>query len=506
MKRKLLFLSVLLVSQFVAIRSEAQVIQFADANVKALCVANWDTNGDGELSIAEAAAVTSLGEVFKRNKSIVSFDELEYFTGLTTIDNAFTLCTGLTSVTIPNSVSIIGYKAFYGCSALRSVGNFYHITAIGNSAFYNCSSLSVLPIGDYVTIIGSYAFYGCTGYMDCPESVTYIGQGAFSSIGYNYNGIHYLGNWILGHNLSISGELIIEDGKRVIAESAFEACDELTSVTIPSSVVGIGSCAFQACNSLHTVVSLIEEPFAIADDVFEAVGVNYSIYTTATLIVPIGTKAKYQATDGWKNFTNIVESSNINFADANVKAICVANWDTNGDGELSFDEAAEVTDIGYAFAHSDITSFDELKFFTGLTSITLTVTDLNGYIYSAFAECSKLTSVVIPNKVTDIGAKAFYGCNSLITITIPPSVTDIQYDAFGGCKSLTSVHITDLAAWCNISFFSSSSNPLNSGSWTHKNQLILNGSELTNVEIPDGVTSIGDYAFYHGTGITSVMK
>lgn len=92
------------------------IIQFADAKVKALCVANWDSNGNGELSEAEAAAVTSLGEVFKGNAEITSFNELQYFTGLTSIDEeAFYDCEGLTSITIPESVKSIGRDAFYNC-------------------------------------------------------------------------------------------------------------------------------------------------------------------------------------------------------------------------------------------------------------------------------------------------------------------------------------------------------------------------------------------------------
>ena len=98
------------------------IIEFADANVKALCVANWDTNGDGELSEEEAASVTSLGSVFRCNNSITSFDELKHFIGLNSIgSSAFFGCSGLTSITIPNSVNNIGDRAFYSCDNLSFV-------------------------------------------------------------------------------------------------------------------------------------------------------------------------------------------------------------------------------------------------------------------------------------------------------------------------------------------------------------------------------------------------
>jgi hypothetical protein len=97
-------------------------IVFADDNVKTLCVANWDTDGDGELSSAEAAAVTTLEQVFSNDRSISSFDELQYFIGLTFIDSySFYYCTGLTTIKIPNSVISINRSAFSGCSGLTSM-------------------------------------------------------------------------------------------------------------------------------------------------------------------------------------------------------------------------------------------------------------------------------------------------------------------------------------------------------------------------------------------------
>lgn len=138
-------------------------IQFADAEVKRLCVENWDTNHDGEISLNEAAAVTDLGDVFRKNTLITSFDELKYFTGLTSIGvSAFYLCDGLTSVIIPESVTNIGANAFRDCSSLTSVIIPEGVTTIVNFAFDGCSGLTSVVIPSTVTGIGGAVFRNCS--------------------------------------------------------------------------------------------------------------------------------------------------------------------------------------------------------------------------------------------------------------------------------------------------------------------------------------------------------
>lgn len=183
----------------------------------------------------------------------------------------------------------------------------------------------------------------------------------------------------------------------------------------------------------------------------------------------------------------------IEFADQYVKNVCVQKYDKNGDGELSYKEAAEVTSIpSYFFGDYDktVTSFNELQYFT---------------------------------KVTSINSSAFYGCSNLKSIAIPEKVTWFGNSAFYGCSSLKSLYITDLSAWCRISFDYCDSNPLYSAGGdlyingelateitipsditTLKNYVFCNCDSLTKVVIPDRVTFIGTYAFYDCDALESV--
>lgn len=135
---------------------------------------------------------------------------------------------------------------------------------------------------------------------------------------------------------------------------------------------------------------------------------------------------------------------------------------------------------------------------SSLTAITIlnSVTSIGEF---AFMECSGLTTVTMSNNIISIGGNAFRDCSSLTSIEIPNSVTYIGENAFQGCNSLIAMHISDIAAWCSISFGNESANPLR-----YVHNLYLNGNLVTDLVIPDGVTNIGDYAFYDCTSLTSV--
>ena len=519
------------------------IITFADPNVKVICVANWDTSGDGKLSKTEAAVVTSLGDVFMGNSEITSFDELQYFTGLTTIpDNAFYGCGSLKSIRLPKSLTSIGEYAFEDCTSLETVVSFIETPfELGEGAF--CARESYDGGNDWLEFdlhfnlyvpIGTKGLYRAAGW-DVDESYgnyrtilsgTPENPGSFTVDGIVYDPIDATTVELIdGKNASgdVTIPSMVANGNAnyqvtEIGACAFKGNTSLTSIVIPNCVKAIRPFAFNGCTGLTTVTSYIETPFSLS--ALKGVFLNnenvvYATYLQFTLYVPAGTKSLYEQAS-WTDASRIVE-----IEDETPEPLPVGSTFTEDNGVIyKVIEGNTVTVINGKNAIGDVvipdkvvnngveytvTAIAEGAFYKGgetqnaeLTSITIP-SSVERIEPMTFQYCSSLTSIVIPEGVTSIGWQAFLGCTSLSSVSIPSTVTTVEVNAFSNCTALNDVYITDIAAYCAIPFKYYTSSPL-----YYAKHLYLNGEEVKELVIPQGVTAIDNYAFYNCRSLNSV--
>ena len=369
-------------------QSTPNIIEFKDPYVKTICVAAWDTDGDSELSYVEATAITTLGTKFKGNTLIESFEELKYFTHLTSIDDdTFNACTALTSIQIPASVETIGLRAFKKCSSLANItfekgsilkdikggskmaSDYMSIDYYG--AFSDCSALTAIEIPASVESIGVAAFLFCsklaTVTFEEGSQLKTIAGGYYSDSKFNY----YYG--------------------------VFSDCP-ITFIEIPASVETIEAAAFKGCSKLATVTFEKDSQLKTIGG-----GYSYSNYYGAFSDCPI---------------TSIEIPASVTTIEAS------AFYDCSSLTTVTFEKGSQLKTISYdAFSDCPITSIE----------IPASVTTIGT---SAFANCSSLATVTFEkgSQLKTIAggyySGTFYGCTALTSIEIPASVETIEAAAF----------------------------------------------------------------------------
>ena len=448
-------------------------------------------------------------------------------------DSAFTVCTSLTSVTIPDGVTSIDEAAFWGCTSLTSVTIPDSVTSIKSKAFFKCTSLKSVTIPASVTNIGDYAlgYYEIYNTDSCEWEMYKVEGFKINYVKDTYGHMYALKNGFTDEACLLTNELddgtleitkyagnsatyVIPgeiDGKKVteIGDSTFKGCTELTSITIPDGVIGIGNNAFSGCTSLETVTIPASVTY-VGNSAFYGCTSLKSV-TVPESVTYIGGYAfaecyslKYADIPanvsgiGSSPFYNCRSLENINIDEAN-------KWYTTVDGVLYDKDKTEL--INYPAGKKDssyvipegIRTIREKAFYGCLNLCELTIPDSVTEIESGAFECSSLISdeygtikyvdgwvvgsghtanVVLKDGTRGIAFEAFSGDGIIEKVTMPDTVKYINGCAFENCTNLSEV------------LLSSSLENIERGAF-------LNCSNLADIVIPDSVISITSDAFYN---------
>ncbi len=388
-------------------------------------------------------------------------------------DCGLTVATG-TAVPAGSKFGTCGTNVKYfltpdGTLTIYGTGKMKDYSYTSSAPWYSLrSSVKKVEIADGITSIGSYAFEYCDALtsITIPESVTSIGYDAFEycdsleSVTFGENSkLTSIGNFAFYYWGSLTS-ITIPESVTSIGNYAFGYCYSLTAITIPESVTSIGNYAFGYCYSL-TSITIPESVTSIGNGAF------YRCSSMAAFIILNPDCEIYDSTDTLGNTSALIAG----YTDSTAQAYATAYGRTfvalDGDESEVILNGQCGTNVQYVLTRGG----------------TL-----------------KITGSGSMQSFTSVSAVPWYKYRALIkTIEISDNITSIGKYTFSGCSSLTAVHISDLAAWCNISFGDAFANPL-----YYAKKLYLNGVLVEHLTIPSGITQIKDYAFYGCESIKSV--
>ncbi len=461
---------------------------------------------------------------------------------VTRIENEAFEYSPMVTVKIPDTVTFIGYAAFFGCDRLTSLTLPSSLTGTDTSAFGSCTSLTNLVVPEGVTGIGQDAFEGCNGLttVSLPSSVSMIGNEAFGDCqalasitvgGENRNyssrdGVLFSsgqGRLVQYPTAKAGSAYVIPEHVFEISDSAFRFCARLTSITIPSNVTAIGSGAFDSCTGLTNIT---------LPDRLEYIG--FSAFGSCTNL--IGVLIPDSVTDlgaaaffGCSNLREIAIGKNVTLINYGTFSYCttltritiplsVTNMTDPGFGTCS--NLASITveaenpsfssnggvlftrdgtqlilyppaKAGSSYHVPENVALIQEGAFTGRTMLTEVTIPPSVRLIGprAFAACVGLTPLNLPGSVTNIGASAFAACHGLTSIALPASIVEVGDLAFAACRDLTNIMVDPAnPTYASVGgvFFNKSLTRLIQYPAQKANDTYL---------VPDTVTDISDFAF-----------
>jgi len=433
-------------------------------------------------------SVTSIGAQAFYYSGLESVSIPNSITTLT--DDVFGRCYNLTGVTIPDSVTSIDARAFSWCG-FKSINIPSGVTSINEYAFMRCNSLTSITVDDNntsydsrnncnaiietstnnlilgcpitvipnsITKLGAVAYDNCTGLT----SIGPVGSGAQVEIP---NSLTTIGDYSFRECSNLTS-VTIPNSVTSIGVSAFQDCTNLTSVTIGNGVTSIGNFAFNGCSSLASITCLATTPPTILAPVYTFDNTN-----NCPIYVPCESLNTYKTASGWSTYASRIQG---------IPPCGQPTFD--GKFKLTLNNSNIVT--AACDSTSSITQSEIGARYSGSVVSAVIGDCVTSIDYSAFEECTKLSSCTIGTGVTSIGSYAFSNCNRLTSINIPNGVTSIDGAAFASCTSLTSVTIPN--------------------SVTIIGQSAFIGCGLTSCTIGSGVTKINYRTFFNCGDLTSV--
>ena len=507
-------------------------------------------------SITIPNSVTSIGSyAFSDCSSLTSITIPDSVTSIGT--RVFYNCTSLTSITIPDSVTSIGYNVFESCSSLTSITIPKSVTIIGSGVFDKCNNLTVyLESGSTLTsnalgvdeskIVSYWNEDNLTWKLDANGTLTISGTGAMKDYDYDSNPSPV-------YNNSDVKKIVIEDGVTSIGNFAFHSCSSLPSITIPDSVTSIGNFAFESCNSLssitlsNNITSIESGAFAdcssltdivipnsvtsIGDFAFDWCS-NLSSITLSNNITSIGTFAF----NGCSSLTSITIPDSVtsieNYAFSgcsSLTSITIPDGVTSI-GNLVFNGCSSLTAISLSCKSSlkksdfgdqaDLVSYTNQHLLTKTEAKAKTCTEDGNKEYWTCEHCGKyfLSDDTNPEtakavELSETVIPALKHKNATTRGAVKPTETEPGYSGDRYCPDCDTVLEKGYTYWNegNLTWKLDADGTLTiSGTGAMKDYdsddspATQKKDSVKKVVIEDDVTSIGDYAFWNCSNLTSI--